>query len=76
MPYRIKRILLKTGEIVTERTLPGGGILVDGDAPVVGDVVETTVLGQPMKVEIIWGHWAERRQTNPDVIVPLRAKEL
>jgi len=76
MPYRIKRILLKTGEIVTERTLPNGGILVDGEAPVVGDVVETIVRGQPMKVEIIWGHWADRRSRNPYVVVPLRAKEL
>ncbi|MGX8008101.1 hypothetical protein ACVDG8_003385 [Mesorhizobium sp. ORM8.1] len=76
MPYRIKRILLKTGEIITERTLPKGGILIDADAPVVGDVVETIVRGQSMKVEIIWGNWADRRQQNPDVIVPLRAKEL
>ncbi|MER8566442.1 hypothetical protein NKH85_14775 [Mesorhizobium sp. M0924] len=76
MPYRIKRILLKTGEILTERTLLGGGILVDEEAPVVGDIVETTVRGQPMKVEIIWGHWADRRSSNPDMIVPLRAKEV
>lgn len=46
------------------------------EAPVVGDVVETTVCGQPMKVEKIWGHWADRRSRNPDLIVPLRAKEI
>lgn len=76
MPYRIKRILLKTGELLTERTLPDGGILADAEAPVVGDVVETTVFGRPMKVEIVWGHWAGRRPHNPDAIVPLRATEL
>jgi hypothetical protein len=76
MPYRIKRIILKSGELVTERTLPNGGILVDAEAPVVGDVVETVVHGQSTMAEIVWGNWADRRQRNPDVIVPLRAKEL
>lgn len=76
MPYRIKRILLKSGEILTERALPDGGTVIQGPAPVVGDVVETAVRGHTMKVEIIWGHWAERRSLDPDVVVPLRAKEL
>lgn len=36
MPYRIQRIILKTGELITERTLPDGGSLINEDSPVVG----------------------------------------
>ncbi|WP_044547840.1 hypothetical protein [Mesorhizobium japonicum] len=76
MPYIVQRIILKSGEIITERALPNGGTLVNADSPVVGDVLEISLNGKIMMIEIIWGRWAEHEDIDPEHVFRLRAKEL
>jgi len=52
MPYWVKRILLKSGELVTERELPPDENRFDGPAPVVGDVITVTCRGRQFPAKI------------------------
>ena len=77
MPYRIKRIALRSGEVVTERELDPGSNVFDGEAPVVGDVVTVTCRGRTFPAKVIWGNWPGRNDgRDPAVTVPLRVEEL
>jgi hypothetical protein len=76
MPYIVQRIILKSGELITEKALPNGGTLVNANSPVVGDVLEISVNGKTMMVEIIWGRWAEHTDIDPKHVFRLRAREL
>ncbi len=76
MPYWVKRIMLKTGEVVTERELRRDENLFDGPAPVVGDQLTITCRGREFEAKVIWGNWPGRNETrDPSVIVPLRVEE-
>ena len=74
MPYWVKRILLKSGELVTERELPPDENRFDGPAPVVGDVITVTCRGRQFPAKIIWGNWRGRQQG--EAMVPLRVEEI
>ena len=77
MTYWVKRVILKDGELVTERELGPAENRFDGPAPVVGDVVTVTVRGRTFPAEVVWGNWPCRSDDiGPDVVVPLRVKEL
>jgi hypothetical protein len=75
MAFWIKRIALKSGEVVTERELRRDENCSDGLPPVVGDVVTVTCRGRTMKAEVVWGNWPERR-AGPTEVVFLRVREL
>ena len=60
MPYWIKRILLKSGEVVTERELREDENRFDGPIPVVGDRVTVTCRGRQFEAKVIWGNWPDR----------------
>lgn len=75
MAYWVKRIVLKTGEVVTEQELRPDENRFDGPAPVVGDLLGVECRGRKFQARVIWGNWPD--QTHPDdAVVPLRVSEL
>jgi hypothetical protein len=75
MGYWIKRIVLKSGEVITERELRKDENRFDGPALVVGDFVEVVCRGRRFTAKIISGNWPGRVHPD-DTIVPLRVSEL
>lgn len=75
MGYWIKRIVLRSGEVVTEQELREDENRFDGPAPVVGDTVEVACRGRQFSAQVIWGNWPDREHPD-DVVVPLRVFEL
>jgi hypothetical protein len=75
MPYWIKRIALKSGELVTERELREDENRFDGPVPVVGDIVEVECRGRKFEAEVVWGSWPGRIHA-PGAVVPLRVSEV
>jgi hypothetical protein len=77
MAYWVKRVLLKTGEVVTERELPSDENLFQGQSPVVGDKITVTCRGGSFEARVIWGNWQGRNEgRGPDVVVSLRVEEI
>jgi hypothetical protein len=77
MAYWVKRVLLKTGEVVTERELRSDENLFQGQAPVAGDKLTVTCRGRSFEARVIWGNWPGRNETRaPDVVVLLRVEEI
>jgi hypothetical protein len=62
MPYWVKRILLKTGELVTEGELRPDENVFEGPAPVVGDRLRVACRGREFEAEVIWGNWPGRNE--------------
>jgi hypothetical protein len=60
MAYWVKRIGLKTGEVVTERELREDENLFQGPAPVVGNIVRVTCRGRSFDTRVLWGNWPGR----------------
>ncbi|UAJ09250.1 hypothetical protein [Polymorphobacter megasporae] len=75
MAYRVKRIALKDGEVVTEGELREDENRFEGPAPVVGDLIEVQCRGRKFMAEVIWGNWADRVHSD-DTVVPLRVAEV
>jgi hypothetical protein len=75
MSYWIKRILLKSGELVTERELSPGENSFDGPIPVVGDRLQVCCRGRRFEAEVVWGNWLGREHAS-GVTVPLRVQEV
>lgn len=77
MPYWVKRIALKDGEIVTERELEQNENLFEDDAAlVVGDILTVSCRGRTFEAKVVWGSWPGRdSQREPGTIVPLRVEE-
>jgi len=77
MTYWVKRVILKDGELVTERELTPEENRFDGPTPVVGDVITIMVRGRSFAAEVVWGNWPGRSDdVDPMVVVPLRVKEI
>jgi len=73
--YWIKRIVLKDGEVVTERELREDENRFEGPVPVVGDLIEVDCRGRKFMAEVISGNWPGR--VHPEgTVVPLRVAEL
>jgi hypothetical protein len=77
MGYWVKRIALKTGEVVTEREreLRQDENRFDGPVPVVGDLIEVECRGRKFTANVVSGNWPDRVHPD-DVLVPLRVFEL
>ena len=75
MRYWIKRIVLASGEVVTEAELRADENLFEGPVPVVGDVLEVQCRGRKFKAEVVWGNWPGRSHKG-DAVVPLRVVEV
>jgi hypothetical protein len=54
MTYWVKRIILRDGEIVTERELRHDENLFEGPAPVVGDKMTVTCRGRKFEARVVW----------------------
>ena len=75
MAYWVKRIELKTGQLLTEKDLPPDINLFDGPVPVVGDKLNVSWQGRAFDAEVVWGNWPEREYP-PETLVPLRVREI
>ena len=75
MAYWVKRIQLKSGELVTERELKADENRFDGIPPVVGDALEVSCRGRRFPAKVIWGHWPGRLHEE-GAVVPLRVEEI
>lgn len=77
MTYRVKRIILKGGELVTERELREDENIFEGPAPVVGDIINVSCRGRQFEARVIWGNWPGREALHPKgTIIPLRVQEI
>jgi hypothetical protein len=69
MAYWVKRIKLKTGEIVTESELRHDENLFAGRPPIVGDKMIVTCRGRQLEATVVWGNWSGR-ETEETSIIP------
>jgi hypothetical protein len=77
MTYWVKRILLKTGELITERELRPDENKFEGPAPVVGDKITVMCRGHTITAEVVSGNWPGREAKHPPgTIIPLRVVEI
>jgi hypothetical protein len=77
MKYWVKRIVLKSGEVITERELLPTENLFEGNPPVIGDTLSVSCRGREFRARVIWGNWPGRNDKLPDsVTVPLRVEEI
>jgi hypothetical protein len=74
MPFWVKRIQLKSGELLTERELPPDENRFDGPPPVVGEVLTVTCNGRSFRAKVVWGNWPDREHS--ETVVPIRVEEL
>ena len=73
MPYWVKRICLKSGELVTEKELGRDENYSSDAAPIVGEVINVCCRGRNFDAKVVWGNWAGR--TYPaGTVVPLRVE--
>ena len=75
MPYWVKRTLLKSGELVTEKELARDENHFLGVAPVVGDVINVRCRGRNFDAKVAWGNWPDSRY-EVETVVPLRVEEI
>ncbi len=77
MAYWVKRIILKTGELITEKELGPDENHSTGDAPFVGDEIMVSCRGRTFKAKVIWGNWKHTEgKRDPNAIIPLRVEEI
>ena len=77
MAYQVKRIILKSGELVTERELGAEENYSDGEPPVVGDEITVSCRGRSFKAKVVWGNWPKNAGIrDPNKVVPLRVEEI
>jgi hypothetical protein len=76
MAYWVKRIQLKTGEIVTERELRPDENLFDGQAPLAGDRLEVTCRGRTFEAEVLVGRFPDRPEPKGGAPYPIRVGEI
>lgn len=75
MAYWVKRILLKSGELVTERELGTDANASSAEAPIVGDEITVTCRGRTFRAGVVWGNWPDRSQDR-STVVQLRVEEI
>jgi hypothetical protein len=77
MAYWVKRIILKSGEVVTERELRPDQNCSDEKTPVVGDEITVSCRGRSFRAKVVWGNWPENKGIrDPNKVVPLRVEEV
>ncbi len=60
MTYWVKRIILKSGELVTERELRRDENRSNEPAPFVGDLMIVTCRGRTFNARVLAGNWPDR----------------
>jgi len=74
MPFWVKRIVLKSGELLTERELPPEDNRFAGPPPVVGDILTVSARGRTFQARVIWGNWPGRE--HGETLLPIRVEEI
>ncbi len=75
MTYRVKRIILKNGELVTERELRPEENLFGGLQPVAGDRLKVTCRGREFEAIVVVGRFPDRPDPDEKTIYPIRVQE-
>jgi hypothetical protein len=75
MAYWVKRIQLKSGEVITERQLKPNENRFSDPSPAVGDVITVAYNGRSFPAKVIWGNWPDREH-DPSTVVPIRVEEI
>ena len=77
MAFWVKRILLKSGELVTERELRTDENYFVSDPPFVGDEISVICRGRSFRARVVWGYWPKDvSKYKPSEIIPLRVQEI
>ena len=76
MSYWVKRILLKSGEIVTERELRSDENFFGGRAPVAGEKLTVTCRGRTFEARVVVGRFPERPDPEAGTVYPIRVEEI
>jgi hypothetical protein len=76
MAYWVKRILLKTGELITERELRADENLFDGMAPIAGETLQVTFRGRSFVAEVVVGRFPDRPAPIEEMVYPIRVREI
>jgi hypothetical protein len=76
MTYWIKRIMLKSGELVTEKELRPEENLFEGRTPVVGDKLLVNCRGRSFEAKVMWGNWSTSPLRDSEAVIPLRVQEI
>ena len=77
MAYWVKRIILKSGEVVTERELRPDQNYSDGEPPVVGEEITVNCRGRDFRAKVVWGSRPKNDGLDdPSKVVPLRVEEV
>ena len=76
MSYWVKRINLKTGELVTERELRPDENLFEGLAPVAGDKLTVSCRGRSFDARVVVGRFPGRPEPEAGTIYPIRVDEV
>lgn len=66
MPYWVKRILLKSGDLVTEKELGRDENYFQGPAPIVGDVINVRCHGRNFDAKVVLGKLAREKLCSGD----------
>jgi hypothetical protein len=75
MTYWIKRIILKSGELVTEKELRPDENRFEGPHPMLGDLITVTCRGQTFEARVVAGP-GRQVKVHPETLVPLRVEEI
>ncbi len=77
MPYWVQRIVIGSGEVVTERELRADENYADETPPIVGDRITVTCRGRTFEAVVIKGPTKDQRDKGlPSGAYPLRVSEL
>ena len=77
MAYWVKRIILKSGEVVTEQELRPDQNYADGEPPVIGDEITVNCRGRSFRAKVVWGSPAKNDgMVDQSKVVPLRVEEM
>jgi hypothetical protein len=73
----VRRIVLRSGDIVTEKELRSDENFFEGTPPVAGETITVVCRGRTFSAKVIWGNWRGRNETRDEgEIVPLRVEEI
>jgi len=76
MAYWVKRIVLKSGELVTERELRPDENVFEGRVPMAGDKLTVTCRGRKFRAKVLVGRFPGRPEPEAGAVYPIRVQEI
>jgi hypothetical protein len=76
MTFWVKRIILKTGELVTERELSRDENFFDKPAPHIGDKIIVSCRGRTFEARVVWRNCPDWEEAERSIVVPIRVEEI